>query len=89
MAYDAGLRVVLVKLFQQFVEGVPLQLGSSVGSNTIGVKAAFVTYCYRAVVVAYGMNSPYALWKNGDNCAVAAHVIVIRRLTESFSAGVD
>ena len=77
MANDASLGIVATQLLQQCVESVLLQLGAGVGGNTALIKTAFVTYCYRAVVVAYGVDAPYTLRENRDNVAVAAHIIVI------------
>ena len=42
VAYYAGLGVVLAQLLQQFVEGMALQFGASVGFLAFGVEAAFV-----------------------------------------------
>ena len=87
VADDSRLGIILMQLLQQLVEGVLLQLGAGVGSITIGVKASFVADGYRTVVVTNGMNTTNALWQNGDDAAIAAHVIVIRRLAETFHAG--
>ena len=84
VTYDASSWVVLTQLFQQFEEGVLLQFGAGVGSFTIGVKTSFVADGYRAVVVTHGMNTANALWQNGNDTAVAAHVIVIRCLAETL-----
>ena len=66
-----------------------LQLGAGVGSFALLVEAAFVTYCYRAVVVAYGMDALDTLGQNGDDGAVALNVIVVRGLAEALVAGIN
>ena len=65
-----------------------LQFGASVGGNTLFVKTSFVTDCYRAVVVANGMNATNTLGEYRDDVAIATYIIVIRGLTETLSAGV-
>lgn len=89
VAYDVGLRVILVELLQEFEQGVLLQLGTRVGVCAMFVKASFVTDCYRAVVIAHGMYTLYTFGQNGNDVAIALYVIVIRGLAESLLAGVD
>ena len=66
-----------------------LQFSAGVGGEALLVETAFVTYCYRAVVVAYGMYALDTLGENRDDCAVALNVIVVGGLTETFLAGVE
>ena len=66
-----------------------LQLGASIGGFAFLVETAFLTYCYRAVVVAYGMYTLDTLRENRDDCAVALNIIVIRGLAEALVAGVN
>ena len=66
-----------------------LQFSAGVGGEALLVETAFVTYCYRAVVVAYGMYALDTLGENRDDCAVALNVIVVRGLAEALVAGID
>ena len=86
MSYNASPWVVLTQLFKKFVESMLLQLGAGVGSFAMFVKASFVADGYRAVVVTHGMNTTNAFRQNGNDTAVATHVIVVRRLAETFLA---
>ena len=66
-----------------------LQFSASVGGFAFLVEAAFVADGDGAVVVAYGMNALNALGQDGDDCAIALDVIVVRGLTETLLTGVD
>ena len=88
VAYDTGLGILFVQLLQKLVERMFLQFGARVGGNAMFVKTAFVAYCYRTVVVAYGMNTTNTLRQGRDDTSIAAHVIVIRYLAEPFISGI-
>ena len=66
-----------------------LQLGAGVGSFALLVETAFVANGDGTVVVAYGMDALDTLGQNGDDCAVALNIIVVRGLAEALVAAVN
>jgi hypothetical protein len=89
MPDNLGLRIINAQLLDELKKRMLLQLSPRIRSFTVLIKPTFITNCYWAVVIAYGMNTLHTLWEYRYYTAVPAHIIMIRRLTESLTPSVD
>ena len=80
MADDAGIRVLGSEFFQQFVKGVLLGLGASIGRLAVLIKTALIDNAQGTVVVVTGMNALDCLGQQGNNIAIAADIVVVGTL---------
>ena len=62
MAYDAGLRVLLCQIIQQFIESMLLGFGAGVVSLSLFVQSALIHNAERAVIVMPGVYTLHSLW---------------------------
>ena len=86
MAQDAGIGIVLVEGLQQFVETVLLEFGAGVARLADGIEAALIADGQRTVVEADGMDALDGLGEDGNDSAVAPHIVVIGGLPEAGHA---
>ena len=78
---DAGIGIIFVEAFQQFVEGVLLSFGTSVGGMTVLIETAFIDYAKGTIVVVTGMNALDVLGQQRDDVTIATDIIVVAALT--------
>ena len=86
MPDDAGLRIFLTQVLEEFKHRFLLSLSTSVDSTAFGIIASLVAYTDGTVVVVPGMGSTDVLGKGGDNLTVHTDVIVVAGLAEACIA---
>lgn len=89
MPYDAGLGIILTQALQQLIERSFLFGGTGVSLFTMDIVTSLVTDSDRAAVVACGMNALHILREDGNDIAIAAHIVVVGGLSEALIACVD
>jgi hypothetical protein len=89
VSYDAGPRIILTQTLQQLIERGFLLGGTSVSFFTVDIVTSLVTDSNRTAVVACGMNALHILWEDGNDIAIAAHIVVVGGLPEALIACVD
>ena len=83
VAHDAGVGILIVKIAQQFEEGMLLLFSTSVGSVAFFIIAAFVAYADRALVIVLGMGTLHILGQNRIDFAIAMYIVVVAGLAEA------
>ena len=83
MAHDAGVGILIVKIAQQFEEGMFLLLSTGISSAAFLIIPSFVADAQRTVVIVLGMGTLHILGKNGVDFAIATHIVVVAGLAEA------
>ena len=80
MAEDAGIGILRSQFLQQLVERMLLGFSAGVGFASLFIQAALIHDTQATVVVVAGMNALDGLGQQGDDVAIATHVVVVRAL---------